>query len=1244
MSVIPKNQVTVVPVQLNGINEKVSEYNADASAVLAECDNFQVRYDGLLEPRSGYIALQKETSSFSSTTNANTSARRILSSAFGLSIAGPAMCTEYTQYGKIKNSADNAGYSLRNDYRVPFVDPELVTTIRPVYPTKYTINTTFGITPESSPASLPNIGLSQLLSDCFVYDYCEFPGGTSTAGTSDRSVTMTAFVGNLESSATTNTATTNLNQLYLQVYVTDTITGDIVAKVVRSVDSATVIATGDTFTISQVKAFGAGARGLIAVSGFTTTGRVPFCNLYQIELSSVTEIYKGIRATVVNVPMNAYIQAAADNNISMIDVCWQQGGMDSGTVASNSLINSGYLATQSNVSNALGILYTYTYPGVGVDIVAASATANFAMGKTAGALDRISGLGICFIPGTGFEKVLVAADIDGLCKVTEFTAAAPAAASGTVLFIGATGYVPFSAAVGSFGKAYLICQSKEMDNNGLYSFVVCVNNFVFNGPVEGPNSAAVWCDRNLFGTTINTPKEYQDILFTSKPFFTPAPGRDIYDLLSAPIETSRSRMVGIRCVVAAPFSTSVQSLTTSEYDGAAGIPRDATTATAFTSNQKNLDYREYVVDLSGLASTDPYSAGSVLQLPVISSIAAGNSLALPKEYCQRNVPFSRVTRSLVGIFDISLATIPRTFAIGAIQRVNQFGVYRLNTESPYLYGSSYYESSTFTSGGQACVSSGGIPYELGFPSRPIITQVYSQAFAGGVPAGTYTYSVIFEWSDDTGNTYQSPSSDLTTPYVVGAASKVYVRIPRPSLGKMFQMYNPVRANIYRASATQGSYRYVGSICPPAGGMLAAGQWFTHYVFEDTVSDSDIAASEPPYYVPGLPAQPLPRQGAGTLRCITAHKDRLFGIDDFGNIRFTGPKVFGEGFWWSDAFYITVPGGQGRPTALASFESKIIVFKKDSVYAIYGDGPPESGGNGTEYSPPERISEGIGCDDPRSVVVTPIGVFFRSARGIELLASGGKTVFIGESVQRKTAFDGSYPYTLSAMYDPAMDCVKFLISSVQFPSSLTDNVYSQKILCFYIKSNSWTTHTVLKSSTTPHTMLDIAAANIDGQIRTVIVTKDGIIAERTIGGTTGGRYYNDDNSSVVSSTYTTSWLKMNNTPTSQLRCWGYESQGIHMDSHSTTITGYANYTTGSTNGSSQFTTTSIGSSNASPVTPETLELQPAKENVQAIKVKVTCQAFSDGTNTNSGNGTCKFFGGGFSIGQKPGLPKIPAVQS
>ena len=67
----------------------------------------------------------------------------------------------------------------------------------------------------------------------------------------------------------------------------------------------------------------------------------------------------------------------------------------------------------------------------------------------------------------------------------------------------------------------------------------------------------------------------------------------------------------------------------------------------------------------------------------------------------------------------------------------------------------------------------------------------------------------------------------------------------------------------------------------------------------------------------------------------------------------------------------------------SLENNLIVFKGVDIYVISGN-MPDATGYAPSLSNPICLPHGVGCRDHRSVIETPVGVFFLSDRTIELL--------------------------------------------------------------------------------------------------------------------------------------------------------------------------------------------------------------------------------------------------------------------
>ncbi len=87
---------------------------------------------------------------------------------------------------------------------------------------------------------------------------------------------------------------------------------------------------------------------------------------------------------------------------------------------------------------------------------------------------------------------------------------------------------------------------------------------------------------------------------------------------------------------------------------------------------------------------------------------------------------------------------------------------------------------------------------------------------------------------------------------------------------------------------------------------------------------------------------------------------------------------------------------GPITALSVLDDKLVIFKATDVFAVSGDGPNDTGG-GTSFPDPQYVTADVGCSNPNSVVSTPVGLMFQSAKGIYLLDRSLSATFIGAPV-------------------------------------------------------------------------------------------------------------------------------------------------------------------------------------------------------------------------------------------------------
>lgn len=587
---------------------------------------------------------------------------------------------------------------------------------------------------------------------------------------------------------------------------------------------------------------------------------------------------------------------------------------------------------------------------------------------------------------------------------------------------------------------------------------------------------------------------------------------------------------------------------------------------------------------------------------------------------------------------------------------NVTALYRLYYSSPYIYGSEKVNDVTFTSGGLPCViDSTGIA-DSGFQCRPAIRSV---TLAGsGSFTGSYSYVAVYMHVDNHGNVHLSAASD---PVTVAASSNLTATasIVMPVLSRRMKPRNGITVLLFRTTNGGSVFHLIAESVIYTTGPASAVTPSVSLV-DAGISDATVLAGQQLYYSPLVPGSPLARTGPPSLRMVINHLDRLFGIDDFGNIRFTGPYVSGEGQWWSDVFQFPVPGDDGKPVAIASIGGRLAIFKKNSIYAVDGEGPPENGGNGTEFSAPRREVGNIGCIDPRSIVSTPAGIFFRSVRGIELLSPNMSVSFIGESVQRTVK---SFSSITGATYCRDQDCVKFLLQGLYndsgdgitsdmtastswpweepsagfTPSTVTTNGI---VLCLYLKTGAWVTHGLAGHSLQFHSAFsDISYVKIDGQWCTVLVSNDGQFFREQVPQPTilsaGSREdtYAVSGTQQVNITLETGWLKLDS-PNTKYRLYDCEAFGIRSSDHEVNLRVAYDY-------SASYTDSALFSTTVTNCTPEILKIQPSRERQYAARFKLVSGGITT-TSYGAGN-SARWLGLAFNIGVKQGLPNIPAVQ-
>jgi hypothetical protein len=278
--------------------------------------------------------------------------------------------------------------------------------------------------------------------------------------------------------------------------------------------------------------------------------------------------------------------------------------------------------------------------------------------------------------------------------------------------------------------------------------------------------------------------------------------------------------------------------------------------------------------------------------------------------------------------------------------------------------------------------------------------------------------------------------------------------------------------------------------------FAAGPYGT---FVDQLADASLQKASLLYTTGGL----LDNVNPPSTSLIASHRGRLAAVDDtLSNVWFTkqedGSNVLGFNEVLISAF---VEGGD--ITAIASLDDKFVVFKENTIWVQFGDGPAANGLN-SDWTTPQLIPSDVGCISAASVSTAPAGIIFLAHGGFHMLSRGLSVEFIGKSVQDTAA---AYPTCISSVAVPAQKQIRWVMQK---------DVENQVVLVFDYFLQMWTKHVY---------------AHLDGPIVQVLLV-DGVYTVLTNRGTryveSSTSYMDIDRSSVsnfVPLTIVSPWVKI-----------------------------------------------------------------------------------------------------------------------
>lgn len=328
---------------------------------------------------------------------------------------------------------------------------------------------------------------------------------------------------------------------------------------------------------------------------------------------------------------------------------------------------------------------------------------------------------------------------------------------------------------------------------------------------------------------------------------------------------------------------------------------------------------------------------------------------------------------------------------------------------------------------------GGVPkvfdgenlVSIGFFSPPRIASVAGNVGSGSLSSGEqYRYVSIYEYFDRFGNKYRSLPSTLTSASLETLAGSenecvVSIRWHQP-FSKSDYFNQTVKSVVVKTYRSEDS-RIAGPFYLVDATELDRDASSGSITVTDGTADSGILDNEACYF-PSEVASDRPPPGV----IVAEHGQRLMiaSSEEPHVVYYSKRMLPGFGPEFNLGFRIDTYDQSGDVTGIASSDELLVIFKRRKIYVVTGDGPDASGFPVDGYSAPREISSSIGCSDHRSVVQTPLGVFFRSDEGFYLLDRSTSLQYVGSDIVDTAA---AYPTTLRAVLVRAKSQVRWLLS-------------------------------------------------------------------------------------------------------------------------------------------------------------------------------------------------------------------------
>jgi hypothetical protein len=369
------------------------------------------------------------------------------------------------------------------------------------------------------------------------------------------------------------------------------------------------------------------------------------------------------------------------------------------------------------------------------------------------------------------------------------------------------------------------------------------------------------------------------------------------------------------------------------------------------------------------------------------------------------------------------------------------GLY-LASAAPQMYDGDQWREADFHCAPDAGYDTTGAPVSLAAAITPTA--------GGSIANGTYLYAWWYEAQDDNGELHRGAVSTKMLVTMSGGPRSFTMNIPTCRLTRFANARICVARSKQGATGTDSTlalYRCTSNdptVATGANRYVLNDPTVDTVTFVDSLDDDTLKTREPLYTNGGiLSNDPAPWAGG----VIASSKGRLLWLDptDPNMVRYSQQRADETALEAPVALSLTKDPFGGDLTAIGVMDDTVIPFSETAVFIFGGPGPladPSQDPSANAFTPIETVTTDVGCIAPASVAFTPIGVTFKSKKGIMLLSRGREIVNIANDVQK---------------YDSQTVVRTNLVTTSQRVIYLTD-VEGGRTLMWDYNRNAWSTWT------------------------------------------------------------------------------------------------------------------------------------------------------------------------------------------